>query len=748
MIKKRQKKIVPPVPEEEKKRRKREFIIIAAIIVIIAVLTFAENRLVHFGVDFPVSNSILMFILININLLLLILLLFLVFRNLVKLLYDRRRKVMGAKLRTRLVVAFIALSLMPTIVLFFFAINFITASIEFWFNVPVEQALENSLVVGRRLYRHVEENNQFFLERASYQITKREYLDPDKKEDLSRYMQIVQREFNHDTVEVYDTNAKRITYAIVPELENSTLPLVSANDLFKKKSSGNARTSSVYMSKGELVRTIGVVPFGAEREDIKAYVVIGIIIPPDLSEKMASISRGFEGYQQIKLLKTPIKTTYYMTLSIVALLVVFCSVWFGFYLAKSITIPIMEFAEGTRRVAEGDLSFNIDLTTADDEIGSLVDSFNKMTRDLRIGREQLELSAGMLHEQKDEIEERRQYMEIVLRNVSAGVISLDHKGFVTTINKSAEEMLDIQVDDILKQNYSHLLKGENVYLAEEIMEKVTASRNRSVELPLKLTIGGKPRSFLVHINSLQDDAGRHMGTVMVMDDLTELEKAQRMMAWREVARRIAHEVKNPLTPISLSAQRLKRKFSKNIDDPVFEECTKTIIDYVDLIRNLVNEFSSFAKFPGANLKPDYLAPIIEETIALYRDELTFIDFKLDITDSLPRLNLDRQQIKQAMINLIDNAVSSIKNEGSIHISISHDPILKMVRIEVADSGHGISDKEKIRLFEPYFSTKKTGMGLGLTIVSTIISDHHGLISVQDNHPKGAKFVIEIPVAIA
>jgi len=687
-----------------------------------------------------------MFILININLLLLILLLFLVFRNLVKLLYDRRRKVMGARLRTRLVVAFIALSLMPTIVLFFFAINFITGSIEFWFNVPVEQALENSLVVGRRLYRHVEENNQFFLERASYQITKRNYLNPEKKEDLSRYMQIVQREFNHDTVETYDANANRLTYAVTSELESSNLPLVSANDLFRKKSSGNARTASVYMPEGELVRTIGAVPFGAEKDDVQAYVVIGMMIPPDLSEKMASISRGFEGYQQIKLLKTPIKTTYYMTLSIVALLVVFCSVWFGFYLAKSITIPIMEFAEGTRRVAEGDLSFNIDLTS-DDEIGSLVDSFNKMTRDLRLGREQLELSAKMLHEQKDEIEERRQYMEIVLRNVSAGVISLDNKGIVRTINKSAEEMLDIRADDVLKQSYSYLLRGENVLLAEEIMEKVTASRNRSVELPLKLIIDGKPKSFLIHINSLLDDTGRHMGTVMVMDDLTELEKAQRMVAWREVARRIAHEVKNPLTPISLSAQRLKRKFSETIEDPVFDECTKTIIDYVDLIRNLVNEFSSFAKFPGANLKPDHLAPVIEETIALYRDELTYIDFRLDVTDNLPRLNLDRQQIKQAMINLIDNAVSSITDDGSIHISISHDPILKMVRIEVADTGHGISDIEKTRLFEPYFSTKKTGMGLGLTIVSTIISDHNGLISVQDNQPKGAKFVIEIPVAI-
>jgi len=746
MIKKRHKKLSSPIPEEEKKRRKREFIIVLVVIITIALLTFVENRLIHFGVDFPVSNSILMFILININLLLLILLLFLVFRNLVKLLYDRRRKVMGAKLRTRLVVAFIALSLMPTIVLFFFAINFITASIEFWFNVPVEQALENSLVVGQRLYRHVEENNLFFLERTSYQITKRDYLDSNKKEDLSRYIQIVQREFNHDAVEVYDANAKRLTYAVVSELASNPLPLVSANDLFKKISSVNVRTVSLDISKGELIRTIGAVPFGAERDDIKAYVVISMMISPDLSEKMASISRGFEGYQQIKLLKTPIKTTYYMTLSIVALLVVFCSVWFGFHLAKSITIPIMEFAEGTRRVAEGDLSFNIELT-ADDEIGSLVDSFNKMTKDLRIGREQLELSARMLHEQKDEIEERRQYMEIVLRNISAGVISLDHKGFVTTINKSAEEMLDINAGDALNQSYNHLLKGENIDLAEEITEKVTASRNSAVELPLKLIIGGKPRSFLVHINSLQDDTGHHMGTVMVMDDLTELEKAQRMAAWREVARRIAHEVKNPLTPISLSAQRLKRKFSKDINDSVFDECTKTILDYVDLIRNLVNEFSSFAKFPGANLKPDYLEPIIEETIALYSDELTLIDFKLDIKDNLPKLNLDRQQIKQAMINLIDNAIGSIKNKGSISISISHDPILKMVRIEMADSGHGISDKEKTRLFEPYFSTKKAGMGLGLTIVSTIISDHKGLISVQDNHPKGAKFVIEIPVAI-
>ena len=236
-----------------------------------------------------------------------------------------------------------------------------------------------------------------------------------------------------------------------------------------------------------------------------------------------------------------------------------------------------------------------------------------------------------------------------------------------------------------------------------------------------------------------------MGIVMVFDDLTELEKGQRMAAWREVARRIAHEVKNPLTPITLSAQRLKRKYSKQLGEPVFEECTQTIIDHVDLIRNLVNECSSFARFPSANPKPCELIPTIEETIALYREGHPTIKFEIQNTGDIPSLKLDRQQMKQALINLIDNAIGAIKGKGAIFFDVTHDPILKRIRIEVADDGPGISNEDKTRLFEPNFSTKKTGMGLGLTIVSTIIADHNGVISVQDNIPHGAKFVIELPV---
>jgi len=732
------------ISEEGRNRRKREGIIILVIIAVIILLTFAESRIIYFGTDIPISNTILMFILININLLLLVLLIFLVFRNLVKLFYDRKRKVMGAKLRTRLVAAFIALSLLPTIVLFFFSIKFITTSIEFWFNVPVEQALQNSLLVGRNIYLNAEENNRFFLERISYQIKTKKFAEPQKRKALSHYIQVVQREFNLHAVEVYSANAKRLSFALAPELEDRPFWIVTADNFQKDMASKGVRTISESIPAGELVRTIGTVPFGVKHTNAEAFVVITNLIPPDLSKNLASISRGFEEYQQIKLLKEPIQVTYYITLSIVALLVVFCAVWFGFYMAKTITIPIMELAEGTRRVAEGDLSFSIDLV-ADDEIGSLVDSFNTMTRDLRIGREQLELSARKLREQNIEIEERRQYMEIVLKNVSAGVITLDADGFISTINKSAEKMLNLKSEEIINKRYNNLLNGEYLNLAEEIMENLTTSKNDAVKLPLKLTIDGTPLSFITHVSALKDDAGHHMGIVMVFDDLTELEKAHRIAAWREVARRIAHEVKNPLTPIALSAQRLNRKYSRQINQPVFDECTRTITDHVELIRNLVDEFSSFARFPTANPKPCDLPPIIEETLALYKEGHQNIDFAFSVTNDVPLLNLDRQHIKRAMINLVDNAIGSIKKEGSIIITLTHDPILKIVRLEVADNGSGISDKDKTRLFEPNFSTKKAGMGLGLTIVSAIVADHNGMIRVQDNPPRGAKFVIELPV---
>ncbi len=509
-----------PSSNEERGQRKRDFFIIIAVIAIVAMLTFVENRVIHFGSDLPISNTILMFILININLLLLILLIFLVLRNVVKLLYDRKRKVMGAKLRTKLVVAFIALTLLPTIVLFFFSINFITNSIKFWFNVPVEQALENALGVGRNIYTLAEEKNRFFLDRIAYQIKTKKLYEEKNQKALSSYIQVAQRAFNIDGVEVYSPNSRRITFALMPKLENKPLKSVSATAFQQKMPPNKVRTISINIPEGQLVRTIGTVPFGVDHSEAKAYLVLNNLIPADLSEKLFSISRGYEEYQQIKFLKGPIQVTYYITLSIVALLVVFCAVWFGFYLAKSITIPIMALADGTKKVAEGDLDFSI-ADVADDEIGSLVASFNMMTKDLRNNREQLELSARMLRERNIEIEARRQYIEIVLRNISTGVVTLDADNTVTTINKSAEKMLQLQANRVLNSRYQSLLWGQYLKRAQNVIDTLASSQEKMMELPLKLTINGRTKRFLVSLNALTDDTGKHVGIVMVFDDLTE-----------------------------------------------------------------------------------------------------------------------------------------------------------------------------------------------------------------------------------
>ncbi|MFO7840497.1 MAG: ATP-binding protein [Desulfosalsimonadaceae bacterium] len=734
-----------PTAEASRRRRKRDIIIIAVVFALISLLSYLTIRAFGSDAEIPAANMVLMFILMNINMLLLILLIFLVFRNIVKLYYERRRRVAGSKLRTKLVASFISLTLLPTIVLFFFSIQFIRTSIEFWFQIPIEQALNNSLAVGRNLYKLVEENNTFFLDKAAYQVDTRNLLEPENREELENYTQVVQRAFNLNAVEIYNANFKRLTHSVTGKLAKQSFKSVDT-DALQKGLNDPAKTWSVseHIAAGEIIRNIASIPYGAENTKIQGFVVISILLPPDLEKNLISISKGFEEYQQMKMLKRPIRLSYYLTLSVVALLVVFCAIWLGMYLSRTITVPIMELSEGTRRVAEGDLSYRINVV-ADDEIKTLVDSFNKMTRDLRFNRKELEFSAKKLYEQNIEIEERRRYMEIVLDNVSTGVISFDSRGLVTTINESAAQMLHIDAGAVLKKSYQNLLSNEHNELLDEIRDRFWARREESLVKSINMRINDKTKSFKIVFNALKDDNGQQIGLVMVFDDMTEIEKAQRMAAWREVARRIAHEVKNPLTPISLSAQRLKRKYMEAINDPVFDECIQTIAEHTELIRNLVNEFSTFAKFPTANPAPCELPPIVQESIALYQDGYPDIEFSMQIEGEIPVLQLDRQQIKQTLINLIDNAISSIRKQGSITIRVFYSEEAERVFLEVADTGEGVADRNKPYLFEPDFTTKKSGMGLGLTIVSTIISDHNGRIWAENNHPRGTKFIIELPV---
>ncbi len=728
--------------KSEKARKKREGFLILIILITVAILTFIETQITNFGADFPLSSTVLMFILINTNLLLLLALLLLVFRNLAKLYYEKKNNILGSKLKTRLVASFIVLALLPTTVLFFFSIHFISTSIAFWFNTPVEQTLESSLSVGQKLYEYIEEKNEFFAKRASFQIDSRKLLDKENDKKLTRYAQVIQRAFNRHAVEVYTPDAKRVSLSLANELESLHFGLLTSIELTSIPSDKKSNTISQLIKEGELLRTISSIPFDVSPKKANAFVVITTLVSPDLSEDLKVILKGMEEYQQLKLAKKPAQIFYYIALAVVALLVVFCAIWFGFALAKSITVPLMKFAEGTQRVADGDLNYRIDFET-DDEIGTLVKSFNTMTRELASGREQIALSGKLLRQQNAELEKSRQYIEIVLKNISAGVISIDNVGTITTINKAAESMLDINGQDILNRNFKDVLKHDYLKIANKIYGQVSQGE-QTLEFPLSVTISGTPKHFSLNFILLKDDLEENVGAVLVFDDVTELEKAQRMVAWREVARRIAHEVKNPLTPIKLSAQRLKRKYGKQIDDEIFTNCANTIVEHVDLIRNLVNQFSAFAKFPDANVAQCRIENVVLETIALYKEGLENLDIRSRFADNIPVLKLDHQHMKQAFINLVDNAIYAVNKNGMILIDVAYDDILRIVRIEIADNGKGISDKEKTRLFEPYFSTKKSGMGLGLAIVNSIISDHNGVIRVQDNKPNGAKFIIELP----
>jgi two-component system nitrogen regulation sensor histidine kinase NtrY len=339
-------------------------------------------------------------------------------------------------------------------------------------------------------------------------------------------------------------------------------------------------------------------------------------------------------------------------------------------------------------------------------------------------------------------------METVLRNVSAGVISTGPDGTISTANRAAERILKIDSRAILNKKYEEVLNPEHLVLLNDVLNEINDSGKGSIEKQLSLKIGDKVLTIWVTAAILEDDENNRMGMVFVFEDLTQLQKAERMAAWREVARRIAHEIKNPLTPVQLSAQRLRKKYGDKLidDNTVFEECTRTIIDQVDVLKNLVDEFSRFARMPVTNPAPNNLNDVVQGSLSLFQDAHKDISFRFEKAEDLPLVNIDPEQIRRVMTNLLDNAVAAVDNkDGVIEIRTNYDPESSVVKVEVADNGCGVPVWNRARMFEPYFSTKKSGTGLGLAIVNTIISDHNGNISVRDNSPRGTVISFELPV---
>ncbi len=727
-------------------RRKLIRRIIIFCLLLIPFFIWLQSRLLKGESDIP-SNNILIFALININVLLVLFVLFLVLRNLAELLFERRVNRLGNKLKTKLIISFLSLTLIPTILLFFVALQFVSTSMDYWFNESIENSLTESLKLAQSLLRE-KEDQVTLMSKGIEERLKDLDISAYTPEAISKALENI-LSFNPingpDSLSLI-TNDKNLEIVVRgPQLRSTILPKVPVEVLERVRAEHVRETLIQELKPGDLVSCVAEIQLGSGQLG-KAILVTSLLVKSEQLARMTNISQGIAGYRQLKHFKDPFKFWLLIILLIVTLLVIFAAIWFGLYISRGITEPLEKLVVATRRVADGDLEFVME-RDSDDEMGLLVDSFNQMTINLNSSNKKLGEAHAALQQSSQESEQRRRYTEIILQNVSAGVISLDESGQITTINRFAEKLLNIDKLLFLGLYYRDVLPPYQSSIVDGFIEELQVTGKITVEQHLKLNVLGKTYSLLINFTRLEDEVGKPVGFVLVFDNLTKLEKMQRMAAWREVARRIAHEIKNPLTPIQLSAQRLRRRYPEilNEENSIFDQCTSTIITQVDELKRLVSEFSQFARMPKVQKSPDDLFKLAKNTLFLYQEGHKNITFTCREKEPIPIFSFDAEQIKRSLINLLDNAVAVLPNGGNIDIELSLNQEKDNVYLKVYDNGPGISKENKLKLFEPYFSTKKTGTGLGLAIVSTIIADHNGYIRVQDNEPTGSVFIIELPL---
>ncbi len=730
--------------EQRKKKQRLIRYVIGFCLLLIPLLAYLQRGLLKGDFNLPISSTVLIFALININGLLLLLMLYLVLRNLVELIFERQQKILGSRLRTRLVISFVSLSMIPTVILFLIAMRFVSTSMEYWFNTNVEESLQSSLKLAQTLFHDTEKQAENMGTRIGLLLEKGDI----NIQDTASLQQLFNRTLAiappgaPDALTLIGPGLKTTISSKGARLASVTMPEIPTEAMRKAGSNNMPVTVTGQVNAGELVQSI--VPVWLEGQ-IHSFLITTLLIPADRLNLMQSVSRGIADYRQLVMLKAPIKLTLIIMLMIITLLILFGAIWFGFYIARSLTGPINKLAQATRRVAEGELDFTLE-KESDDEMGLLVDSFNSMTSDLLASNRQLAEAHDALQQSTLISEQRRRYLETILKNVAAGVIAINEHDEITTINSFAEKLLKIDLDSFMYRDFHDILPRPHVVVLDQIFSDLLKSGKHSIERHLNLTVRkGETYSLLVNITRLIDEKKEPIGYVIVFDNLTKLEKAQRLAAWQEVARRIAHEIKNPLTPIQLSAQRLRKRYLDTItnDRDIFDQCTGTIIKQVDEIKRLVTEFSDFARMPRIKKQQTNIIDIAADTLVLYREGHKHISFPLE-HDDIPPFSLDPVQIKRVLINLLDNAVTVLYGGGTISTDIRLDKQERLVRLTVRDDGPGMTEQVKLRLFEPYFSTRKSGTGLGLAIANTIINEHNGTIRVRENSPHGTVFTVELP----
>ena len=724
-----------PPRERERLRRNRELTMAGGAFLLTLVLTWILLDLFDTGSALFVSVFIL-------NFLLLLGVALVVIRNSLKLVLERRSGILGSRLRTRLTLACVGLTLAPCILMLFVSTKFVQLSMDFWFKDQIQTSMESALEVGRSDF----ERTGARLLAQSRSI----YMDADKTlpggwnapvNELAAFLAEKRHAHGYSLIGYLSPGRLEKGWLSTPD---STSAWENARGSVNWEGLSGQGFQSLLESGATHDHVVSVFAL-AKGQD--GYLVTAENMGVGYKAKLDRVASGASEYKQLWNMRRAVKWMLYVGLSTLTLLIIMGAIWFGIRVAKEVTAPMLMLAAATQRIARGDLSVRLEQHSSD-EAGALMRSFNQMAEDLEASRNHLNGAFARLEEQNREIAQHSQYIETVLNTIDSAVISADEKNIVTMANKAACAMLLESPRALVGKPLAEILPGEQETLVASIRSQFRRRPRSHWQGQMKLVIEGQERRVILRAAGLTSLEGKSRGFVALLEDITETERVQRMEAWREVARRIAHEIKNPLTPIKLSAQRLQRKFGMEVEDPAFSQSTNLIVRQVEALQEMVQEFSHFAKLPEVNPIPDTVVPLLRELVEFFQGSHSRIHWDLATPESLPHIPMDREALRRAFMNLFSNAAEALEDieGGCVEVQVALENERGLLRVDVLDNGPGLTKEEHSRLFEPYFSRKKSGTGLGLTIVKSIIADHKGYVRAAQNPDGGAILTVELPLS--
>src|SRR6266478_3426345 len=662
-------------------------------------------------------------------------------RTVLRLWVERSREQLGARFKTKMVVGAMAISLLPIIFMFIVSYSLINRSLLLWFPKPLEDASE--------------ETQKLLNDLGRAQLPRLRWMALQAREDAAHpeadFLQLAFAK-GADAVWVLDRNGKALRGGIVcdEQPENRSGTICAQLDVPGKYLRTLPSGVEVWSAGG---RNYFATRVPASQDEAGGSIVAAFRTSPDILGRLTAIQSQTQEYYQGKQDLRALKRLMLFILLFFTLLLFSAVIWVVMFIDKQVTVPIQALAEGTREVSSGNFDYQVP-EQAQDELGVLVRSFNTMTTQLRDSRSQIDQFTRNLQQAVQELERRRQLMETVLENIPTGVISLDAAGAILRMNTSVSRMFSVNGSDSV--SLEGLLGADAARIVHYLMRR--SLRMGVVSREIETVAAGRVLHVAVTVSSLGPRRA-NTGYVLVLDDLTEVLRAQKSAAWQEVARRIAHEIKNPLTPIQLSAQRLLR-FLERRDSPqsaatrhselakLVQECSRLIEREVSTLAALVNEFSEFVRFPTAKLVPTNANIIVHQAVEVFSGRLDGITLKTTLAENLPPVRADGGLLRSVVVNLIDNAAEALENSAfrEILVSTMAHWDAETVVICVSDTGTGISPEDKDKLFLPHFSTKDRGTGLGLAIAARIVAEHGGSIHVEDNLPAGSRFLVELPAA--